>query len=83
MNLSSGDKSRYREFRSHLVPRTRVGRAVIIAFSVLFLCGQWPVTSLVNRDEPTIFGLPFFFVFLAGVYAAQIAVLIYGARRRL
>ncbi len=83
MNLTTGDRSRYESFPSHLIPRTRLGRRVVGLYIVLFLCAQWPIVALANRDEPTVFGLPFLFVFLAVVYAAKILLLIYAARRQL
>ena len=83
MSLTTGDQSRYAEYRSHFVPRTRTGRLVVGLFLLLFACAEWPILPLANRIDPTFLGMPFLFVYLAVIYAALIAVLIHAARRRL
>ena len=40
------------------------------------------VHGLVNRIEPRVFGMPFLFVYLLGVYVVTIAVLIWTMRRK-
>lgn len=83
MHLTTNDRSRYREFRSHFVPRTRDGR-LVLGLYLLFLCfAEWPLLPLANRVEPTVLGFPFLFSYLTVVYAAKILVLIYAARRQL
>jgi hypothetical protein len=67
--------------RSHLIPRTRPGRTAVTAFIALFALCMPPVTHVVlNRVQPTLLGLPFFWVSLLVVYALLIAVLIYAYR---
>jgi hypothetical protein len=68
--------------RSHFVPRTRDGRIAVAAFGALFALAMPPVThALLNRAEPWIGGLPFFFAVLLVVYVALIGVLIWTYRR--
>ena len=67
-----------------LWPRTRNGRIAVVAFAALFTLAMPPVThTVLNRIEPTVLGLPFFFVALLGVYSALIGVLIWAYRQRL
>ena len=40
------------------------------------------VHGLVNRTEPWILGMPFLFVYLLGVYATTIAVLIWTMKMK-
>ena len=69
---------------SHWRPRTRDGWIACIAFVALFLLAMPPVThTLLNRVEPWILGLPFFFAALFGVYVALIGVLAWALRRGL
>ena len=68
--------------RSHFVPRTRDGWIATIAFVALFLLAMPPVThTVLNRVDPWILGLPFFYAVLLIVYVALIAVLIWALRR--
>ena len=68
--------------RSHFLPRTRDGRMATIAFLVLFLLAMPPIThTVLNRIDPWIFGLPFFYVTLLAVYSALVLVLIWAFRR--
>ncbi len=68
--------------RSHFFPRTRDGRTATIAFLALFLLAMPPMThAVLNRTDPWIFGLPFFYVALLAVYCALILVLIWAFRR--
>lgn len=68
--------------RSHLVPRTRDGRRAVTAFVVLFLFAMPPVThTLLNRVEPWIAGLPFFYAVLLAIYSGLIGVLVWTYRR--
>ena len=68
--------------RSHFVPRTRDGRLTTAAFALLFLLAMPPLThTVLNRVEPWLAGLPFFYATLLGVYIALIAVLILAYRR--
>lgn len=83
MSLTTGDQSRYTEFRSHFVPRTPAGRFAVALYVLLFAFAEWPLLPFANRIEPTFLGFPFLFVYLAVVYAAKIGVLIYAARERL
>jgi len=70
------------ERRSHFLPRTREGRIAVIAFVALFALAMPPVThTLLNRAEPWIAGVPFFFAALLVVYVALIGVLIWTFRR--
>ncbi len=68
--------------RSHFLPRTRDGWIATIAFLALFLLAMPPVThAVLNRTDPWIFGLPFFYVALLAVYSALIMVLVWAFRR--
>ena len=83
MSQTTGDHSRYREYPSHFLPRTVNGRLVVGAYLLLLLFAEWPLLPLANRIEPTVLGFPFLFVYLAVIYAAQIATLLYAAKRQL
>lgn len=83
MNLAPNDRSRYREFRSHLCPRTRAGRGVVLAYVLFLAFAEWPFLPLANRMDPTVLGFPFLFLYLTVIYAVKIGTLIYAARRQL
>lgn len=69
--------------RSHFLPRTRDGWVALTAFVALFALAMPPVThSLLDRVEPWIAGVPFFFAALLVVYVALIGVLVWAYRRR-
>ena len=69
--------------RSHYLPRTRAGRIATILLVLCLALSQPPVVhGLVNRTEPWIFGMPFLFVYLLGVYVATIAVLIWTMKKK-
>ena len=71
-----------RRTRSHFVPRTRDGWIASIAFVALLLLAMPPVThTLLNRVEPWLLGLPFFYVVLLAIYTALIGVLVWALRR--
>lgn len=73
---------RDRARRSHFLPRTRDGRIATGAFLALFLLAMPPVShTLMDRTEPALLGVPFFFVALLGVYSALIGVLLWALRR--
>lgn len=68
--------------RSHFVPRTRDGWIATISFLALFLLAMPPVSHLVlDRVEPWILGMPFFFVALLVVYTGLIGILLWTLRR--
>lgn len=68
--------------KSHLIPRTRDGRLATVAFVTLFLLAMPPVThAVLDRTEPWILGLPFFYASLLVVYLALIGVLVWALRR--
>jgi hypothetical protein len=68
--------------RPHWLPRTRDGWIACTSFAALFLLAMPPVThTLLNRIEPRILGVPFFFVALLAVYVALIGVLVWALRR--
>jgi hypothetical protein len=68
--------------RSHLFPRTRDGRVATLAFVLVFLLAMPPVThTLLNRTEPWILGVPFFFASLLAIYVLLIGILIWAYRR--
>lgn len=70
--------------QSHFRPRSRAGWIAVIAFLSLMALAQPPVVHrLVNRIEPWVFGLPFLYAWLLGVYVAMIGVLLWVQRRRL
>lgn len=67
--------------RSHWRPRSRDGWIACTAFVTLFLLAMPPVThTLLNRVEPWILGVPFFFAALLAVYVALIGVLVWALR---
>ena len=69
--------------RSHYLPRTRAGWIATVLLVVTMALAQPPVVhGLANRVEPWILGMPFLFVYLLGVYAAMIAVLIWTMSRK-
>ena len=69
--------------RSHYLPRTRAGWIATVLLVVTMALAQPPVVhGLANRVEPWILGMPFLFVYLLGVYAAMIAVLIWTMARK-
>lgn len=55
----------------------------MLLFLGLMALAQPPVvtSSLVDRIEPRILGLPFLYVYLLGVYSALIGVLLWAAKR--
>ncbi len=70
------------EFRSHFRPRTRDGWIATTLFAALFALCMPPVTHvLLNRTDPWLFGLPFFYAVLLIVYVALIGVLLWALRR--
>ena len=70
--------------RSRFWPRTRDGRIAVVAFVALFMLAMPPVThTVLNRIEPTVLGLPFFYVALFVVYSVLIGVLIWAYRQGL
>lgn len=76
---ASGPRSRR---RSHWLPRTRDGWIACTAFGVLFLLAMPPVThALLDRVEPSVLGVSFFFVALLAIYSALIGVLVWALRR--
>ena len=67
---------------SHFVPRTRDGWIATIAFVALFLCAMPPVThTVLDRADPWIAGMPFFYVTLFVVYSALVGVLLWALKR--
>jgi len=80
--MDPSDPGTTRPYRSHWIPRTGDGRAATVAFLAIFLLSMPPVThTLLNRVEPTVLSVPFFFVALLVVYVALIAVLVWAFRR--
>jgi len=68
--------------RSHWLPRTREGRAASIAFLGIFLLAMPPSThTLLNRTDPSFWGVPFIFVALFWIYVALVLVLVWAFRR--
>jgi hypothetical protein len=71
-------------FRSHYLPRTRIGWVSWVLFVSLIALAQPPiVTGWPNRIEPRFFDLPFLYVYLSAVYAALVVVLIWSRYRGL
>lgn len=71
-------------YRSHYLPRTRDGWIAVVAFLVLLALAMPPVThTVLNRVEPWILGVPFFYGALLIVYCAAIGVLIWARSRDL
>ena len=74
--------AQYPRYRSHFLPRTRDGRIAVLAFVALLAFAEPPlVYVLANRITPWVFGMPFLFAYLLGIYLGMIAVLIWAARR--
>ena len=68
-------------YRSHFIPRTREGRAATVAFLLLFALCMPPFThTVLNRIQPTVFGIPFFWAALFVIYTLMIGVLIRAFR---
>lgn len=68
--------------RFRFLPRTRDGRIAAGAFLAIFLLAMPPVThTLLNRVEPSAFGIPFLYLALFAVYVSLIGVLIWAYRR--
>lgn len=80
---SRANDRRYRRIGSHLVPRTTGGKLAAAAFLGLLALTQWPFLALANRIEPSLFGVPFLFVYLLLIYALLIAVLVLAAYAKL
>lgn len=76
---SGADRSRYREVRSHLVPRTGKGKLFVALFLAILLLAEWPLLPLANRIDPAWLGIPFLFSYLLVVYVLLIAVLLASA----
>lgn len=74
--------AQYPRYRSHFLPRTREGRIAALAFLVLLAFAEPPlVYVLANRITPWVFGMPFLFAYLLGIYLAMIVVLVWAAWR--
>jgi len=70
--------------QSHYLPRTTNGWIAVVLFIALSALAQPPVVHvLVNRVEPWVFGLPFLYAWLLGVYTALIFVLVWALRKGL
>jgi hypothetical protein len=68
--------------RSHFIPRTRDGWIATVAFLALFALAMPPFThTVLNRTDPWILGLPFFYFALLVIYCALIGVLVWAYRR--
>ena len=68
--------------RSHFFPRTREGWIGVLAFLALLALVEPPiVSSLANRVDPWILGVPFLYAYLLVVYTALIGVLVWVLRR--
>jgi hypothetical protein len=79
---TSGPRDQGPVRRSHYLPRTREGWIATVLFLVLFALTQPPfVHRIANRIEPTVFGLPFLYVYLLVLYFLLIGVLIWAFRR--
>ena len=70
--------------QSHFRPRSRQGWIAVLAFCGLMLLAQPPIVHrFANRIEPWVFGMPFLYAWLLGVYVAMIGVLLWTQSRRL
>ena len=77
-------KTDYPNFRNHYLPRSSTGRWALALFIFLFALVEPPIVYLfANRIEPTLFGLPFLYLYLSLIYGALIALLIWILSRRL
>ncbi len=72
----------YPRYRSHYRPRTRNGWIAVVGFLAFFALTQPPfVHTLANRIAPTVFGMPFLYVYLLIIYVALIGILIWAQRK--
>jgi hypothetical protein len=70
------------KYRSHYRPRTRDGWIATVAFVLLFALCMPPVThTLLDRVDPWMLGVPFFYSALFLIYVALIGVLLWALRR--
>ncbi|MGI9627218.1 MAG: hypothetical protein ACR2QM_10315 [Longimicrobiales bacterium] len=70
--------------RSHYLPRTRNGWIATVLFLLFMLLAQPPIVhGLMNRIEPWVFGMPFLYAYLLGVYVLLIAVLLWAMWKRI
>ncbi len=70
------------QFRSHYLPRTHAGWVAIVSFAILMAMAQPPIVhTLANRIEPSLWGMPFLYVYLLVVYVLMIGVLIWAMRK--
>ena len=70
--------------RSHYLPRTPIGRLLVVLFLGLFAFTQPPLVFWIgNRVEPWLAGMPFLYVYLLVLYFLLIGVLIWMRRRSL
>lgn len=68
-------------YKSHFIPRTREGWTATAAFLVLFALCMPPFThTVLNRIEPTVLGVPFFYAALLVIYGLLIGVLVRALR---
>ena len=81
VSQTTGDHSRYRDYPSHFLPRTASGKLAVGLYLAFLAFAEWPLLPLANRIEPTVLGFPFLFVYLAVIYTAKIATLLYAAKR--
>ena len=69
--------------RSHYLPRTRAGWIATVLLLACMALSQPPVVhGLANRIEPWLFGMPFLFTYLLGVYVVMIAILIWTMTKK-
>ena len=69
--------------RSHYLPRTRAGWIATVLLLVCMALSQPPVVhGLANRIEPWLFGMPFLFTYLLGVYVIMVAILIWTMTKK-
>ena len=69
--------------RSHYLPRTRAGWIATVLLLVCMALSQPPVVhGLANRIEPWLFGMPFLFTYLLGVYVVMVAILIWTMAKK-
>ena len=74
----------YPSYRSHYLPRTRLGWIAVLLFLGILTLAQPPiVNTVVNRIEPRVFGIPFLYTYLLLVYCCLISVLLWARHRGL
>ena len=69
--------------KSHFFPRSREGQILFACILIAYFLLQWPILPLFDQLILQPSGIPFLVVWVSGVYALLMAVLLYMASRGL